>query len=153
MAKLMSMAKTRFKSKKRKSSVKNMARRIRRKSKSRRRSSSGGTSGAFSGKILGFKIPVIGNLLGNKIVQKAIAGAGIVSLAITAASLINNPTVNRALNNQFVRLGLAGAAGDVVGVGVEFAKSGGLGAARRAVSGDSGQQQGSLVSATGNGIA
>lgn len=147
----MSMTKRRFKSKRRKSSSNNMARKSRKSKSKRRSSSSKGSSGVFSGKILGFKIPIIGGFLGNKTVQKAIAGAGIVSLAVSAASLINNPMLNRALNNKFVRLGLAGAAGDVVGVGVEFAKEGGIGTIRNAVGGGGGQS--SLVSTAGNGIA
>ena len=153
MTNLMSMARGRFKSKSRKSTSRTMARKSTRKSKSRRSSNSKGTSGVFSGKILGFKIPVISGFLGNKNVQKAIAGAGIVSLAISAATLINNPTINRALSNRFVRLGLAGAAGDVVGLGVEFAKSGGIATVQQAVGGRGGGQQSSLVSAAGNGIA
>ena len=150
MANLMSMAKGRFKKSKTKSSNKNMARNNKKKSKSRK-SSSGG-SGAFSGKILGFKIPLVSDVLRNKIAQKVIAGAGIVSIALTLARLVNNPTVNRVVGNRFVRLGLAGAAGDVTGVATEFVSQGGAGQLR-AIANGGGAQQTALVSMAGNGVA
>lgn len=153
MANLMSMSRGRFKSKSRKSTSRTMAKRTR-KSKSKRGRSSGGTSGVFSGKILGFKIPLVGDALRNKSVQKVIAGAGIVSIALTIASLVNNPTVNRALGNKFVRLGLAGAAGDVTGIAAQFVKEGGVGQLRGIAGGNGGaQQQASLVSVPGGGVA
>ena len=152
MASLTSMATGRFKSKARRSTGKNMAKRGR-KSKSRKGRSSGGTSGVFSGKILGFKIPLVGDALRNKTVQKAIAGAGIVSIALTIAGLVNNPTVNRALGNKFVRLGLAGAAGDVTGIAAEFVKEGGIGQIRGAAAGAGNGGQASLMSVPGGGVA
>ncbi len=149
MASLMSMATGRFKSKTRRSKSNNMAKRGR-KSKSRR--SSGSTSGVFSGKILGFKIPLVGDALRNKTVQKVIAGAGIVSVALTIASLVNNPTVNRALGNKFVRLGLAGAAGDITGIATDFVKEGGIGQLRGVANGG-GAAQTTLMSVPGGGVA
>jgi len=150
MASLMSMATGRFKSKARRSTGKNMAKRGR-KSKSKR--SSGTSSGVFSGKILGFKIPIVGDALRNKTVQKVIAGAGIVSVALTIASLVNNPTINRAVSNKFVRLGLAGAAGDVTGIATEFVKEGGIGSLKLGNGGGGAATQTSLMSVPGGGVA
>jgi len=151
MANLMSMSRGRFKTSKKKSSSRTMAKK---KSKSSRKKSSSGNSGVFSGKILGFKIPLVGDALRNKTVQKAIAGAGIVSIALSAAQLINNAQLNRALNNKIVRLGLAGAAGDITGIATEFVREGGIDQIRGVVSNNgTGQQQTSLVSMSGNGVA
>lgn len=150
MTNLMSMAKGRFKKSKTKSSSKNLARKTKKKSKSRKSSSS--SNGAFSGKILGFKIPIVSDVLRNKTAQKVIAGAGIVSIALSIARLVNNPTINRAVGNRFVRLGLAGAAGDVTGVATEFVTQGGVTQLKGIVNGG-GAQQTALVSAAGNGVA
>jgi len=154
MANLMSMAKGRFNTKRNKSKPRTMAKKKGRKSKSRK--SNGSASGVFSGKILGFKIPLIGDALKNKTVQKAIAGAGIVSLAVTAASLINNPMINRGINNKLIRLGLAGAAGDITGIATEFVKEGGVGQLRNIANGGgrgNGATQQSLVPMSGGGVA
>lgn len=149
--KLQELAKGRFKSKPRKSSSKNMAK-TKSKSKSRK-SSSGNSSGVFSGKILGFKVPVISDALRNKTVQKAIAGAGIVSIALSIAQLVNNPTVNKVANNKVARLALAGTAGDVTGIATEFLREGGINQIRGVVQNNNGGQQTSLVSMSGNGVA
>jgi len=113
----------RFKSKKKNTSNNTMAKG---KKSSKRKSSSRGSSSAFSGKVLGFKIPVVSGILRNKTFQKAAAGAGVVAIVLSLATLVNNPTVNRALGNQFVRLGLAGAGGDLVGVATQFFREGGI---------------------------
>lgn len=146
MSNLMSMARGRFKSKGRKSKSKNMARRKTRR-KSKRRSSS---SGSGSGKVLGIRIPVIGKLFGNPTVKKALMGAGAVSLALSVAALVNNASVNKALNNKLVRIGLATAAGDIAGGVIQvvkespqiLSKANGNGAA-----------QTSLVPTAGGGVA
>jgi len=143
MANLMSMARGRFKSKRSKSKSKNMAKRKR--SKSRKSSSSSG-----SGKILGIKVPVIGKVFGNPTVKKALMGAGAVSLAISVAALINNPTINRALNNKLVRIGLATAAGDIAGGVIQVVKESPQLLAR---TNGNGQTQTSLVPQAGGGVA
>lgn len=144
MTSLTDMAKKRFKSTARKSNSNNMVKR--KSSKSRRGSSSSG-----EGKVLGVKIPVIGKVLGNKTVKKALMGAGAVSLAISFASLINNPTINKALNNKLVRVGLATAAGDVAGGIVQVVKESPQLLGR--VSQNGGQQTAPLLSQAGNGVA
>lgn len=144
MTNLMSMAKKRFKSTTRKSKSNNMVKKSR-KSKSRSSSSSG------SGKVFGVKIPVIGKIFGNPTVKKALMGAGAVSLAISLAALVNNPTINKALNNKLVRVGLATAAGDVAGGLVQVVKESPQLLAR--TNGGQAQQQTSLVSMAGNGVA
>lgn len=145
----MSMAEDRFKNTRKKSNTKNMAKKGK---KSKSRKSSSGGSGAFSGKILGFKIPLISDVLRNKTAQKVIAGAGIVSIALSLAALVNNPTVNKFVGNKIVRLGLAGAAGDVTGIATEFLKEGGI-QQLRGIANGVGQQQTQLVSQAGNGVA
>jgi len=153
MASLTAMARGRFKNIRHKSKSNNMAKNGRRKKSSGRRKSGGGSgSGVFSGKILGFKIPVIGNALRNRTVQKVIAGAGIVAIVLSVARLINNPTLNRAANNKFVKLGLAGAAGDVTGIATQFVIGGGVSQLRGITNGGNGNGQ-TLVSMSGNGIA
>lgn len=149
MTNLMSMAEDRFKNTRKKSNTKNMAKKGK---KSKSRKSSSGGSGAFSGKILGFKIPLISDVLRNKTAQKVIAGAGIVSIALSLAALVNNPTVNKFVGNKIVRLGLAGAAGDVTGIATEFLKEGGI-QQLRGIANGVGQQQTQLVSQAGNGVA
>lgn len=142
MANLMSMARTRFKSKSRKSS--SMPKRKGRKSKSRRSTSSGG------GKILGIKVPVIGKVFDNPTVKKALMGAGAVSLAISVAALVNNPTINRALNNKLVRIGLATAAGDIAGGVIQVVKE-----SPQLISrvGNGQAQQATLIPQVGGGVA
>ena len=102
---------------KRKTSSNNMAK------KSKKKSSSSRSSGVFSGKILGMKIPVVSGILKNKTFQKAAAGAGVVSIVTSLALLLNNATVNRAVANPIVRLGLAGAGGDITGIAAEIARN------------------------------
>jgi len=144
MTSLTDMARRRFKSKSRKPSSNNMAKRGR-KSKSKGRSSS--SSG--SGKILGIKVPVIGKVFGNPTVKKALMGAGAVSLAISIATLINNPTINRALNNKIVRVGLATAAGDIAGGAIQVLKE-----SPQLLSRTNGEQQSqSLIPLAGGGTA
>ena len=147
MTKLMSLAKGRFKGKKRRSSLRTMARKTRKRSKR----SSGRSSGAFSGKILGLKIPIIGDALRNPTVQKVIAGAGIVSIVTSVALLLNNPTVNRVIGNPIVKVGLAASAGDVVGGVTQIVQQGGVGQLRGIVNGR--RAQPSLVSVAGGGVA
>ncbi len=137
----MSMSRGRFKSKRSKSKSKNM---VRKRRKSRRSTSSGG-----SGKILGIKVPVIGKVFGNPIVKKALIGAGAVSLAISIAGLVNNPTINKALNNKLVRIGLATAAGDITGGAVQLLKESPQIMSRR----NGGQAQTSLMPQAGGGVA
>lgn len=143
MTSLTDMAKKRFKNTRSKSKSKNMAKR---KSKSRRKSSS--SSG--SGKILGIKVPVVGKVFGNPTVKKALMGAGAVSLAISIATILNNPTINKALNNKLVRVGLATAAGDVAGGLVQVVKESPQVLGR---TGNGGQQTATLLSQAGNGVA
>ncbi len=143
MTNLMSMAKGRFKKSKKKSSTNNMKKKGR-KSKSRSSSSSG------EGKVLGVKIPIIGKVFGNKTVRKALMGAGAVSLAVSIAALINNPTINKAISNKLVRVGLATASGDIVGGAVQFLKESPQVLSRRS---NGGGTQTSLVSMAGNGVA
>lgn len=112
----------RFKSKKKSSQSNKMAK----KKGSKSKSSSGRSSGVFSGKVLGFKIPVVGGVLKNKTFQKAAAGVGVVSIALSVAALINNPTINSILSRREARLALAAAGGDVIGLGAEFVREGGL---------------------------
>ena len=54
--------------------------------------------------------------------------------------------------NEIVKLGLAGAAGDVVGVGTQLLMTRGLQAARQRGMATSTQPQ-TLISAAGNGVA
>ena len=147
----MSMARGRFKTNRKKSSSITMAKRNGRRSKSRRKSSSG-TSGVFSGKILGFKIPLISDVLRNKTAQKLIAGAGIVSIITAGAALVNNPMLNRAVSNPIVKLGLAGAAGDVTGVIGQVVTGGGI-SQLRGIVGQAGNGQQALVPMSGGGVA
>ncbi len=145
MASLMSMSRGRFKGKARKSSSRTMAKR---KSSTKRRSSSSSSGG---GKVLGIKIPVVGKVFGNPTVKKALMGAGAVSLAISLATLINNPTINKALSNKLVRVGLATAAGDVAGGVIQVVKE--TPQLMNRGNGNGAQAQGSLASMSGNGIA
>ena len=92
---------------------------------------------------------MVGKILGNKTVQKVLMGTGAVSLAISLAALINNPTLNKAVNSKLVRVGLATAAGDVVGGVVQLVKESPQ--ILRRTNGN-GQQQ-TLVSMAGNGVA
>ena len=92
---------------------------------------------------------MVGKILGNKTVQKVLMGTGAVSLAISLAALINNPTLNKAVNSKLVRVGLATAAGDVVGGVVQLVKESPQ--LLRRTNGN-GQQQ-TLVSVAGNGVA
>ncbi len=161
MASLKSMASNRFKTKRGKSKVMPNKRRTKRRTSTRRsptrrrssRSSSSNGNGAFSGKVLGFKIPIIGDALRNKTVQKALAATGLVTTVLTVASLINNPTVNRVASNEFVQLGLAGAAGDITGVATQLIRTRGLPMARSRMNGGQAQAQGSLVPMAGGGVA
>ena len=93
------------------------------KSSTRKKSSS---SGVFSGKIFGIEVPIVSKVMRNKTFQKAAAGAGTVSLALSIASLVNNPTVNRVLSKKEARIALAAAGGDIVGAGAQFVKEGGI---------------------------
>lgn len=147
--KLQDLAKKTFKSTRRKSSTKNMAGKKGRKSKSRKSPSN---SGVFSGKVLGFQIPLVSDVIRNKTVQKVLASTGAVTTLLTIASLINNPTVNKVANNELVQLGVAGATGDIVGVGAQLVRTRGLQRLR------GGQQQSNggnqmLISQAGNGVA
>lgn len=150
MSKLSDMARGRFKSKARRSSSRTMAKRKGRKSS--RRKSSGSASGVFSGKVLGFKIPLIGDILRNKTAQKLIAGAGIVTIAGTLVGLVNNPMLNRVFDSPITKIGLAGAAGDITGIAGQFVSGGGAGQLRGLVGGR-GEAQTSLVPTIGGGIA
>lgn len=104
-----------------KSPSNNMANKKKPKSKSRSSS-----SGVFSGKVLGFEIPGVSKIIRNKTVQKAAAGAGLVSIAVSLAQLVNNPTINKAMAKKEVRIGIALAGGDVVGGAAQFVKEGGI---------------------------
>lgn len=146
MTNLMSMAKDKFKTTRKKSTSNNLAKK---KNKSRKSSSTG--SGAFSGKLLGFKIPIISDVLRNRNVQKALAATGLVTTVLTVAAVINNPTVNKFANNEIVKLGLAGAAGDVVGVGTQLLLTRGLQKVRGTTTTNGGNQM--LLSQAGNGVA
>ena len=143
---LMSMAKRKFKSTSRKPSSNNMANR---KRKSSRKSSS--SSG--SGKILGVKVPIVGKIFGNPTVKKALMGAGAVSLAISLATILNNPTINKALNNKLVRVGLATAAGDVAGGLVQVVKESPQVLRRSGSTSNGNGQTVTLLSQAGNGVA
>jgi len=142
MTNLMSMAKDRFKSTRKKSNTKNMAKK-KGKSKGRRSNSS-------SGRSIGSKIPVVGKVFRNKTVQKVLMGAGAVSLVVSIASLINNPTINKAVNNKLVRVGIAAAGGDIPGAAVQILKETPQLIGR--MNGNGGQQQ-TLLSQAGNGVA
>ena len=96
------------------------------KKRGSKRKSSSRTTGVFSGKILGQEVPVLSKIIKNKTFQKAAAGAGLVSIALTIAQLLNNPTVNKALSRKEVRIALAAAGGDITGAAAQFAKEGGL---------------------------
>ncbi len=149
MANLKSMSRGMFKRKSSKRSSNNMVKRKGRKSSRRKSSSSSG-----SGKILGIKIPVVGKVFGNPTVKKALMGAGAVSLAFSLATLINNPTINKVLNNKLARIGLATAAGDIAGGVIQVVKESPqlLGRMNRSGNGN-GTPQGSLVPMSGGGVA
>jgi hypothetical protein len=142
--------KAKFKTTRYKSTSNNMKKK---KSKSEYKKSTGNSSGVFSGKILGFKVPIIGDALKNKTVQKAIAGAGIVSLALSIAQLVNNPTVDKMASNKLARLALAGTAGDITGVATEFLREGGVNQIKGVVTGNGNGSKSSIVSMSGNGVA
>lgn len=84
---------------------------------SKRRSSARSILGGsnFDGKVLGFKIPGVSNIVKNSTLQKVMIGAGTVATTTAVVGLINHPTINRIWSNPFVRDATAWSTGDVVG--------------------------------------
>lgn len=130
---------------KRKSSSRSMVKRRGSKKKSYKKSSG---SGLFSGKVFGYTIPGVSPVLKNKTAQKIIVGAGVVSLALSVAQLINQPMVNRQLAKPAVRAGIAFVGGDIPGAVYQYYKDGGL----QSVSLGGGRSQG-LSSVPNGGMA
>jgi hypothetical protein len=93
-------------------SRRNMAKRKTRKST---RKSSGSKGGLFSGKVLGFKIPVIDKVFKNKTFQKIAVASGTVSLLGSGIALINNPQINALWQKPLVKDAVALSTGDIVG--------------------------------------
>ena len=106
--------------KKKKSSTKRRKSTTKKTSK-RRGKSSGSSSGIFSGKILGNKLPIVEKVVKNKTFQKAVVGAGIVTIVGAGVNLLNQPAVSNIWNKQVVRLGTALAVGDIAGAATVFA--------------------------------
>jgi len=90
------------------------------KSKSKSKSRSSTNSG--DGKIFGFKIPVLTPLLKDPTVRKLVMGAGLVSVILTTAQIVNNQKINAGLNRRGVKPVIALAGGDVVGAAFQVAK-------------------------------
>jgi hypothetical protein len=93
-------------------SNRNMAKKKSRKSTKK---SSSGKAGLFSGKVLGFKIPMVDKVIKNKTLQKVMVASGAVTTIGALVSLINNQQVNKVWSNPLVQDGAALATGDVVG--------------------------------------
>lgn len=76
----------------------------------------------FSGKVLGFEIPGVKDVLKNKTAQKVLVGAGIVSVGLALVNLINNPTLNKFAAKKEVRVLAAAAGGDIPGAAFQLLK-------------------------------
>lgn len=103
-----------------------MKRRSPMKRRMKRRSSSSSGSGVFNGKVFGYTIPGVSSILKNKTAQKAIVGAGLVSIVLSVAQLANQPQINRQLMKPEVRAGIALVGGDIPGAAYQYYKDGGL---------------------------
>lgn len=84
------------------------------KSKSKK-SSNGSKGGLFSGKVLGFKVPLVDKVIKNKTLQKAMVATGAVTTIGAIVSLVNNPTVNKVWSNPLAKDATALATGDITG--------------------------------------
>lgn len=91
---------------------------LKQKSKSK---SQGSKGGLFSGKVLGFKIPVVDKVIKNKTFQKVVVGAGTVATVGALVQLVNNDQINKIWNRKEVRIVSAAATGDIVGAGAVLA--------------------------------
>jgi len=99
--------------------IRNMVKRKSSRKSSRRKSSglSGlGKGGLFSGKVLGFKVPLVDKVIKNKSLQKVMVATGAVTTIGALIALVNNPTINKLWSNALTKDAAALMTGDIVGV-------------------------------------